>query len=218
MTTIGILGGTGPAGRDIAIRLANAGCDVVLGSRDSSRAQEVAGSMSPRGRGIISGATNEDAALSGIVLVATPWDSAVATVRSLKSQLAGQTVISMVNALAREGRELVPLFPSRGSTAAQTAFALPESMIVGAFHHLPASMMEDQDSDLDADGVIFSDYEEDRQRVAELVDRMKGLRTGIAGSMSLAGSIEAFTAVCISINIRYKSHSYGKPFGLAASL
>lgn len=55
MTTIGILGGTGPAGRGVAIRLANAGCDVVLGSRDSSRAQEVAGRLSPRDRAIVSG-------------------------------------------------------------------------------------------------------------------------------------------------------------------
>ena len=216
MTTFGILGGTGPAGRGVAIRLANAGCDVVLGSRDSSRAQEVTGSLSPRG--IISGATNEDAALSGILIAATPWDSAVATVRSLKSQLAGKTVISMVNALAREGHELVTLFPSRGSMAAQIAFALPESGFVEAFHHLPAAMMEGQDSDLDADVVIFSNYEEDRQRVAELVDRMKGLRAVIAGSMSLAGSIEAFTAVWISINIRYKSHCYVKLFGLAPNL
>jgi NADPH-dependent F420 reductase len=169
----------------------------------------------PRGRGTISGATNEDAALSGIVIVATPWDSAVATVRSLKSQLAGKTVVSMVNALAREGRELVPLYPARGSMAAQIAFALPESRIVGAFHHLPAATMEDQDSDL---VVIFSDHEEDRQHVAELVNRMEGLRAVIAGSMSLASSIEAFTAVCISINIRYKSHSYVKLRGLAANL
>lgn len=218
MTTIGILGGTGPAGRGVAVRLANAGCDVVLGSRDSSRAHEVAANLLPRGRGTISGATNEDAALSGIVIVATPWDSAVATVRSLKSQLADKTIVSMVNALAREGRELVPLYPARGSMAAQIAFALPESRIVGAFHHLPAATMEDQDSDLDADVVIFSDHEEDRQHLAELVNRMEGLRAVIAGSMSLASSIEAFTAVCISINIRYKSHSYVKLHGLAADL
>jgi hypothetical protein len=115
MTTFGILSGTGPARRGVAIRLANAGRDVVLGSRDSSRAQEVAGSLSPRGRGITSEAPNEDAAPGGIVIVATSWDSAVATVRSLKSQPARKTVISMVNALAREGHELVALLPSRGS-------------------------------------------------------------------------------------------------------
>jgi hypothetical protein len=96
----------------------------------------------------------------------------------------------MVNALAREVREPVPLYPARGSMIAQIAFALPECRIVGAFHHLPAATMEEQDSDLDADVVIFSDCEEDRQRVAELVNRMEGLRAVIAGSISLASSTE----------------------------
>ena len=35
---IGILGGTGPAGRGLAVRLAAAGDEVVLGSRDAERA------------------------------------------------------------------------------------------------------------------------------------------------------------------------------------
>jgi hypothetical protein len=153
-----------------------------------------------------------------MVIVATPWDSAVATVRSLENQLAGKTIITMVNALVREGRELVPLYPPRGSMAAQIAFALPNSRIVGAFHHLPASMMEDQDSDLNADVTVFSDHEEDRQRVADLVNQMQGLRAVVAGSMSLASAIEAFTAVCISANIRYKSHSYVKLSGLGTDI
>ena len=120
----------------------------------------------------------------------------------------------MVNALAREGKELVPLYPARGSMAAQIAFALPESTIVGAFHHLPASEMEDLDSGLDADVVIFSDSVAGRAAVVEIVNKMPGLRGVEAGSMSLASAIEAFTAVCITINIRHKVHSYVKLAGL----
>jgi predicted dinucleotide-binding enzyme len=41
---------------------------------------------------------------------------------------------------------MVALYPSRGSMAAQIAHALPESVVVGAFHHLPAAQMEDLDS------------------------------------------------------------------------
>ena len=43
---IGFLGGTGPEGRGLALRLALAGEDVIIGSRDGSRAaaaEEVAG-------------------------------------------------------------------------------------------------------------------------------------------------------------------------------
>ena len=214
MATVGILGGTGPAGRGVAVRLASAGHDIVIGSRDKERAVATAQTLRPRGSGAISGGTNEDAASCDLVVVATPWDSSIATVRVLREQLANKTVVSMVNALAREGREMVPVYPPRGSMAAQIAFALPDSAIVGAFHHLPAAQMEDLDSGLDADVLVFSDDDAARRQVADLVDEMPGLRAVIAGSMSLASPIEAFTAVCISVNIRHKAHSYVKLAGL----
>lgn len=214
MSTVGVIGGTGPAGQGVGVRLASAGYDVVLGSRDAQRAAEVAAALVPRGDGSVAGAANEDAALCDVVVVATPWDSAVATVSALRETLTGKVVISMVNALAREGRELVPLYPPRGSMAAQIAHALPDSRIVGAFHHLPASEMIDLDSDLDADVVIFGDDPTARESVAQMVETMAGLHAVIAGSMSLASATEAFTAVCISINIRHKAHSYVKLAGL----
>jgi len=213
MATVGILGGTGPAESGVAVRLASCGHDVVIGSRDAQRAQDVAAQLTPRG-GSFAGGGNDVAAGADLVIVATPWDSAVATVTALRERLVDKTVISMVNALAKEGRELAPLYPSRGSMAAQIAFALPQSTIVGAFHHLPAALMEDLDSELDADVLIFSDDDFARTRVAELVDQMPGLRAVIAGSMSLASTIESFTAVCASVNIRYRTHSYLKLAGL----
>ncbi len=214
MSTVGIIGGTGPAGQGVAVRLASAGYDVVLGSRDAERAAQVAAGLVPRGTGTLAGASNEDAARSDVVVVATPWDSAVATTSALRDNLEGKVVISMVNALVREGRELVPLYPPRGSMAAHLAFALPGAHVVGAFHHLPASEMVDLDSALDADVVIFGDHAASREVVAEMVNAMPGLRAVVAGSMSLASATEAFTAVCISINIRHKAHSYVKLAGL----
>ncbi len=214
MATVGILGGTGPAGRGVAVRLASSGYAVVIGSRDAERAKSIARDVVPRGEGTVDGGTNEEAAACDIVVVSTPWDSAVATVSALRKELAGKTVVSMVNALAREGREMVPIYPPRGSMAAQIAYALPSSTVVGAFHHLPAAQMEDLDSGLEADVIVFSDDDDARRQVAAIVDAMPGLRAVIAGSMSLASAIEAFTAVCISINIRHKAHSYVKMAGL----
>jgi len=215
MSTIGILGGTGPAGRGVALRLASGGHNVILGSRDAERAAGVASELAPRGSGTIAGGTNEDAAGADIVVVATPWDSAVATVAGLKDALAGKVVISMVNALTREGRELLPLYPPRGSMAAQIAHAIPAARVIGAFHHLPASQMQELDSGLDADVVIFGDDAEAREIGAALVADMPGLTPIIAGTMSLASAVEAFTAVCISINIRHKAHSYVKLAGMS---
>ena len=71
MTRIAIVGGTGPEGRGLALRLAMAGHEVVIGSRDATRAAEAAsglmeslrpaqahphppqsGDLSPQGRGV----------------------------------------------------------------------------------------------------------------------------------------------------------------------
>ena len=195
------------------MRLASAGHDVVVGSRDAQRAQQVVASLDVRG-GAVRGGANDEAASAQIVVVATPWESAVETVVALRESLAGKVVVSMVNALAREGREMVPLYPARASMAAQLAAALPASRLVGAFHHLPASLMEDLDSDLDADVVVVGDDAGARDEVSALIDSVDGLRAVVAGSMSLAGAVEAFTAVCISVNIRHRAHSYVRLAGL----
>ena len=45
---VGVLGGTGPQGRGLAVRLAAAGQRILLGSRDADRAAEVAKEVADR--------------------------------------------------------------------------------------------------------------------------------------------------------------------------
>ena len=207
---IGILGGTGPAGPGLAVRLASAGDEVVLGSRDADRAASVAGDLVAAWPGhalAISGVSNEDCASADLVVVATPWDGAVSTVKPLAGALAGKVVVSMVNALAKEGREFLPLIPPRGSMAATLQAALPESLVSASFHHLPASEMEKLTASLVADVLVCSDHPEASVATVALVDRIEGLRGIDAGSLSQAAAIEAFTAVLITVNIRHKVHA-----------
>ena len=72
---IAIIGGTGPAGRGLAIRSAVAGHRVTIGSRDAERAQEVATGLLESNvtvAGSISGAANEDlGAGADLIVVAT---------------------------------------------------------------------------------------------------------------------------------------------------
>ena len=207
---VGILGGTGPAGRGLATRLAEAGVRVTIGSRDAARAAGVAAEVVGRwpGRGLdISGAENAGAAAAEVVVVGTPWDSAVATVRALREPLTGKVVVSMANALVKEGREMLALMPPRGSMATAVQAVLPESLVAAAFHHLPASEMEDLESGLEADVLVCSDHLQATATTVKIVERMRGLRPLDAGSLSQAAAIEAFTAVCITLNIRHKAHS-----------
>ncbi|HXZ61781.1 MAG TPA: NADPH-dependent F420 reductase [Acidimicrobiales bacterium] len=206
---VGILGGTGPAGRGVAVRLAEAGARVTVGSRDAERAAGVVSELVttwPDLPGALAGADNAGAAAAELVVVATPWDSAIPTVRALRDPLAGKVVVSMANALLKEGREMLALVP-RGSVAAAVQAALPESLVAAALHHLPASEMGNLRSGLEADVLVCSDHPEATAATVELVGGMKGLRAIDAGSLSQAAAIEAFTAVCITLNIRHKAHS-----------
>jgi NADPH-dependent F420 reductase len=207
---VGIIGGTGPAGRGLAARLAEAGIRVTIGSRDAERAASVAGEVGqkwPEISSLIEGADNEGAAGAELVVVATPWDSAIPTVKALRDPLAGKVVISMVNALVKEGREMLALLPPRGSMAAAVQAALPDSLVAATFHHLPASEMENLESGLQADVLVCSDSPKATTATVGLVEQMRGLRPLDAGSLNQAAAIEAFTAVCITLNIRHKAHS-----------
>ena len=218
LMNIGIIGGTGPAGRGLAIRSAAAGHRVTIGSRDEERASGVAQRLVdelPEASLMIEGATNEEAALGrDLVIIATPWEGAVATVKALAPSLEGAIVVSMVNALTKEGREMLPLYPPRGSMAAQIQAALPGSRLAAAFHHLPASEMENLGSGLEADVLVCGDSDEARALTIELTNSITGLRGIDAGSLAQASPIEAFTAVCISMNIRHRAHSTVRIAGL----
>jgi 8-hydroxy-5-deazaflavin:NADPH oxidoreductase len=207
---VGILGGTGPAGRGVALRLAEAGVQVTIGSRDAERAEGIVEELHTRwaGRNLsLRGADNAGAAGAELVIVATPWDSAISTVRALRDPLAAKVVVSMANALVKEGREMLALLPPRGSVAGAIQAALPQSLVSAAFHHLPASEMEDLESGLEADVLVCSDHAEATAATVGLVETMRGLRPLDAGSLSQASAIEAFTAVCITLNIRHKAHT-----------
>jgi 8-hydroxy-5-deazaflavin:NADPH oxidoreductase len=207
---IGILGGTGPAGRGLAVRLAAAGEQMVIGSRDVGRADAVSRDLVsawPEHRLAISGASNQDTAACDLVVVATPWDSAVATVGPIATELAGKVVVSMANALVKEGREFLALMPPRGSIAASIQAALPGSLVAASFHHLPASEMEKLTTPIAADVMVCSDHAQASAATVALVELIEGLRGVDAGSLAMAAPIEAFTAVLITVNIRHKVHA-----------
>jgi NADPH-dependent F420 reductase len=214
---VGILGGTGPAGRGVAVRLAEAGVRVTIGSRDAERATLVAHEVAarwPERELALEGSDNAGAAAADLVVLATPWDSAIPTVRALADPLRGKVVVSMANALVKEGREMLALMPPRGSVAAAIQAAVPASLVSAAFHHLPAAEMENLESGLEADVLVCSDTPEATVATVALVERMRGLRPLDAGSLNQAAAIEAFTAVCVTLNIRHKAHSTLRMLGL----
>ena len=205
---IAVLGGTGPAGRSLAARLASVGYDVVIGSRSKARALEVRDALVAKwpDRSLpIDGADNEQAAEADLVVIATPWDAAASTAKSVEEQLRGKVVVSMANALARVGHEFQPLVPPRGSVAANVQAAVPRAKVAAAFHHLPARELAALDHPIDSDVLICSDHPAATEATAEVVRHIPGLRPLDAGELSNAAPIEAFAAVLLQLNARYRT-------------
>ncbi|NQW61159.1 NADPH-dependent F420 reductase [bacterium] len=208
LTSVGVLGGTGPAGTALAARLSSIGYNVVIGSRSSERAEEKATEIRDAWTTLnlsLRGGSNEEAATCDIVVVATPWDSAATTVREHSVALRGKVVISMANALVRVGHEFQPLVPPRGSVAAHVQVAAPDSFVVAAFHHLPAKELGHLGDPIDSDVLICSDNKAAIETVSEMVGRIPGCRPLDSGELSNATAIEAFTAVLLQLNVRYKT-------------
>lgn len=215
---ISVLGGTGPAGGALALRLAGVGYEVMVGSRSAERAEEVCAELRdrwPQRALALEGAANADAAARAeLVVVATPWDAAASTAASVSGQLTGKVVISMANAITRLGEELVPLFPPRGSIAAAVQAAVPDARVAAAFHHVPARELGDLDHPVDCDVIVCADHPAAAEATAELVATIPDLRALHAGSLAAAAATEAFTAVLLQVNRRYKTRSTIRLHGL----
>lgn len=214
---IGILGGTGPAGSALGARLASVGYDVVIGSRSRARADEIVAAeleKFPQIAGRIVAGDNAAAADCDIIVIATPWDSAAATVQDNSAALAGKIVISMANALVRVAGEFQPLLPPRGSVAAHVQAAVPQCRVVAAFHHLPAKELGHLGDPIDSDVLICSDDDDALQQVSEIVSHIPGCRPLDAGQLSNATAIEAFTAVLLQLNVRYRTRVAPKLTGI----
>lgn len=214
---IGVLGATGPAGSGLAARLASVGFEVVVGSRSRYRAMEIRDTLLERwdGRGlVIDAADNAGAAAADLVVIATPWDAAAATAQAVSRQLQGKVVISMANALAKVGNEFQPLVPPRGSVAASVQAALPRSKVAAGFHHVPAKELGDLSQPVESDVLICSDHREATEATCEIVRKIPDMRPLDAGQLSNAAPIEAFAAVLLQLNIRYKTRAAVKFTGI----
>ncbi len=201
----------------LAVRLAAAGTHVTVGSRTATRAKEHVDEALERwsGRDLhVEGNHNEEAARCDIVVMATPWDAAVATGRGLAETLAGKVVVSMGNALLRVGDEFQPLTSARGSVAESLQAGLPDSHVGAAFHHLPARLLAALDQEMDCDVLVCGDRPQAVEQTERLVARVPGLRPVVAGTLSMAGAIEAFTSVLLNVNVRHKTRSAIKLTGV----
>lgn len=218
--TIGIIGGTGPEGSGLALRWAQAGETIVIGSRDSQRATEAAAKLREVGSGgagvparalQISGAENKAACESAeIVVLTVPFEGQAEMLKHIKPSLRpGQILVDTTVPLAASvgGRPTRSLGVWQGSAAQQAAELAPEGVaVVAAFHNVSAELLH-QSGAVDCDVIVCSDDKAAAKRIRELARKIPGVRTVDGGKLENARIVEQITALLIGFNIRAKGHS-----------
>jgi NADPH-dependent F420 reductase len=216
--TIALVGGTGPEGRGLATRFALAGHRVIIGSRQAERGIVAADSVAtaiPAQREALSGMTNEDAvAAADVVVITVPYEGHRATLESLASALAGKIVIDAVVPVRFE-RGPRSIEVEAGSATEEAAQLLPDSSVFGAFHSLPADVLLDPATSVDADVLVTGSNGDSKDIVSALVAEIEGVTAIDAGPLRFSRFVENITVLLIGINGRYKAHSSVRISGLS---
>lgn len=211
--TIAIVGGTGLEGSGLALRWAQAGETIIIGSRDAQRALETAANLSASAgtEKRISGTENRFACSDAeIVVLTVPFAAHAETLKHIKPSLrAGHILVDTTVPLAASigGKPTRTLGVWQGSAAEQAAELVPEGVIVvAAFHNLAADLLQ-KEGLIDCDVIVCSDDKNAGKRVRELARKIPGVRALDGGRLENARIVEQITAVLIGLNIRYKGHS-----------
>lgn len=220
---IAILGGTGAEGSGLALRWAQAGETVIIGSRDAQRAQQAAERIRPQagGNAKISGLENVAAcAAADLVVLTVPFPGHAALIKQLKPALRpGGIVIDATVPLAASvgGRASRTLGVWQGSAAQETAELVPGGVaVVAAFHNVGAEMLH-APGPVDCDVIVCSDDADAGQTVRQLASRIAGVRALDGGKLENSRVLEQITALLVGLNIRHKGHSGIRITGLPES-
>ncbi|WP_398473668.1 NADPH-dependent F420 reductase [Tardiphaga sp.] len=208
LPTLSIVGGTGDLGSGLARSWSRAGYTVVLGSRSSERAEEMASLLRSEGFTSVAGETNAAAAAkSDIVIVAVPFSNYEASLAEIKDAAKSKIVVTAVVPLVPPKVSVVQL-PAAGSAAVIAQSQLdPSTRVVGAFHNVGSQKLH-AGSKADCDVLVFGDDADARTEVIKLADAVSN-RGVDGGALANAAAAEALTSVLIWINRKYKVKGAG---------
>lgn len=191
------------------MRMALAGEDVIIGSRDAGRAkaaaEEVAGLVPGA---VVEGGQNEEAAArADVVFVVVPYSAQRSTIEPLAGYLAGKVVVGVTVPLrfGKAGASIEPV--ADGSAALELEALLPDSRVVAAFQTISAHDLLDPNKRVDSDVVVCSSDKEARAQVMELSGRIAGIRAVDGGGLANAAYVEGMTALILNLNRRYRARA-----------
>ena len=203
---IAFVGGTGPAGLGLGARLARAGHDVAIGSRSEERARDAAAQvLALAGDGSVSADTNEKVIpAADVVVLSVRADAQPETVRALAGLLDGKIVLSMANPVTVAQGHASYEAPPAGSLAEQAQHDASRARVVSALHEIRVSRFAKLELAIDSDTIVTGDDAGAKEAIMALCADV-GVRPVDGGPLSNSRYVEAFVAVLVSINFRYKA-------------
>jgi len=214
---LAILGGTGPEGKGLALRLAMAGETPIIGSRDAGRGAAAAEELAQSVPGVvIKGSDNAGAVASAdVVFLAFPYEGQRPVLEDLGAALKGKIVVSVIAPMKFErGKGASAVEVEAGSAAQEAQDMLPDSQVVAAFQNASAEELLDPSATMEGDVVVCSDHPEAKKLVMELAGKIKDLRGVDGGSLANAKYVEQLTPLLVNINRIYKIHAGIKIVGV----
>jgi hypothetical protein len=210
LVKIAIIGGTGPEGSGLGFRWAAVGHEVLIGSRQAEKGEQVAAELlGLRPDFKIRGMDNETAVSQADVAVLTvPYSAQAATLESVKDGLVGKLLITVV-APTGEKKARVYRLESGLSAAEEAQQQLGDDVrVVAAFQNIGAHQLLDLDYRIDCDVLVCGEKAVDKAVAIQLAEEA-GLRGVNAGSLQNASIVEGLTAVLIFVNINRKVKDAG---------
>lgn len=202
---VAIIGGTGPQGKGLALRLASAGVDVILGSRDGGKADVEAQLLSDKltgDCGSIVGMGNVEAVngADSLVILSVPFSAHNSTLVALKEVLVNKVVVDIVVPLTPGNPKSVTMPPEGSATEAAQAILGEAIPVVGALHNVSAVTLNDLTRPINCDILVCGNDLAAKKQVMALCETM-GTQAYNAGLADSARCIEAITPILIRLNI-----------------
>jgi NADPH-dependent F420 reductase len=198
MTRIAIVGGTGELGMGLAARLAKKNSEIVVGSRDPSRAMEAASRVTALAGARVDGKSNQDAASwCEVAILAIPDLPSDEALLSMKPALSGKLVISPIVPMGFNDGLFFPSLES--GSAAERVAAVLQTRVASAFHMVPAAKLLEVESLLDCDVLVTAETRGVYAEAAALVSSIDGLRPLYAGPLRNSRLIETMTPALLNV-------------------
>lgn len=211
-----IIGGTGDQGFGLALRWAQAGRRVTIGSRVHSRA--VAAAQRVRSRlgdsaQVVGQENHEAVGCAPLVVLSVPYEAQIETLAALRDRLQpGQILVDcsvpLQTAVGGSPSRLLGVW--HGSAAEQAAQHVPEGIpVVAAFHNIGAHALQHLEEAVECDVIVCGDSADARRALRPWVEAIPNCRYIDGGPLENARIVEALTALLVGINRRYKVRAAG---------